>query len=70
MPTHIKVSIGKPSKHRDHEHHDDDLTPGWAAERTPKIESPAKSLSLNPGKWTSQASARSGPAFAPGTKSS
>jgi hypothetical protein len=44
----------------------DQQIPGWAVERKPKDEPPAKSLSLNPGKWTSQASARSGPAFAPG----
>jgi hypothetical protein len=67
MPVHVRVNVGKPSRSRDHEHHDDDQqTAGWAKTREPKDEPPAKSLSLNPGKWTSQAAARSGPAFAPG----
>jgi hypothetical protein len=68
MPTHIRVNIGK---HHEREHSaahrdEDQQTPGWAKAREPKDEPPAKSLSLNPEKWTAKAAARSGPAWAPG----
>jgi hypothetical protein len=69
MSTHITVRVGGKSANRngDQPSHDDNHEPaGWSKPREPKDEPPAKSLSLNPGKWTSQASARSGPTFAPG----
>jgi hypothetical protein len=53
-----------------HKHSDEDTTPrpGWAQPREVKDEPPARSLN-NQGAingWIAKASARSGPAFAPG----
>jgi hypothetical protein len=48
------------------------LPPGWAERREPKEETPIKSLTSQAAidGWIEKASARSGPKFAPGTKSS
>jgi hypothetical protein len=71
MPTHIKVAIGKPPKHRGHEHHDNDKQPaGWVKSREPLIEPRAANKNLALGRWISRASENSGPKIAPGIKSS
>jgi hypothetical protein len=73
MPVHIRVNVGKPSRSRDHEHHDDDQqTAGWAKTREPRDEKPATTLNTAGSVygWAAKPSARSGPAFAPGLGSS
>jgi hypothetical protein len=69
MPVHIGIKLlsDREQKRSPVRHDGSNTEPaGWSKHREPLIEAPAKSLSLNPGKWTSQATARSGPAYAPG----
>jgi hypothetical protein len=70
MPTHIHIGISNPSKHQGHgeRSHDDKQREGWAKERTALEQKPAPTLT-SPGTvagWVAKASARSGPAYAPG----
>ena len=69
MPVHVRIKL--PSIRDDHstDKKHDDVRPGWASERTAKIE-PRASRLLGIGKWLARATENSGPRVAPGIKSS
>ncbi len=61
MPTHIRINVGKPTRSRDHEHRESEGFKAWAAERTPKVEPPARSLSAGhrSDRWSQRAAGNS-----------